>query len=328
MEAVMNNHVRSILRWPIYAGAMLVLIACNALGVGSSTLQQGILQLDNGIVKVQDPQGAWQPLAGDSTFQLVGTVESVEPWKVSGRTLQRNDATQIAQGIQVGDVVRVRGAVLGDDNWLAYSIEPAQGQEQTNQTQSVTIIGKITSVDPWVVNGIKLNVTSDTVINGDIQPGTLARVDILLQDDGTWEVLSISPMGDLPTTSGCATVNATVASVNGNQIQFLGWPTPVTVDTNLQPTADDNNGDEVVDLSTLKPGQQVLAIVCAAENNQFVITRLMLLNDDNDDNNEGNGGEKVLICHKPDKKGGHTISVGAAAVPAHMAHGDRMGACP
>ena len=34
------------------------------------------------------------------------------------------------------------------------------------------------------------------------------------------------------------------------------------------------------------------------------------------------GTEKVTICHK-----GKTITVGAPAVPAHLAHGDAMGPC-
>ena len=40
--------------------------------------------------------------------------------------------------------------------------------------------------------------------------------------------------------------------------------------------------------------------------------------------------DKVVICHippgKPDKA--KTISVGAAAVPAHLRHGDTLGPCP
>lgn len=32
---------------------------------------------------------------------------------------------------------------------------------------------------------------------------------------------------------------------------------------------------------------------------------------------------KVAICHK-----GHTLSVAEAAVAAHLAHGDTLGACP
>jgi hypothetical protein len=39
---------------------------------------------------------------------------------------------------------------------------------------------------------------------------------------------------------------------------------------------------------------------------------------------------KVLVCHRTHskKKPFHTISVAAAAVPAHLKHGDTLGACP
>jgi hypothetical protein len=326
------NNMNSTLRRTIlllgYVGILGFLLACTAIGIGSSAVQQGMLQLDQGVVKVQDPQGNWEPLAGTSTFELVGKLENTNPWTVAGRTLATNESTQIAQGLQVGDVVRVRGASLEDGTWLAYSIEPAG--EQPSQT--IILIGKVTSVNPWVINGITLNVTSDTVINGDIQPGMLVRVEILLQDDGTWEVISISPLGEVPTTSGCATVVATIEGVNGTQIKFLGWPEPVTVNT---PTSDGNGNDNYsnnvgVDITTLKPGQQVLVVVCVSGNNQLVITTIVIINnnDENDNNNETGGGDKVLVCHKPGKKGGHTLSISSSAVPAHLGHGDKLGACP
>lgn len=336
----MNIKKNSSLRWMFilgYLGIMGFLFACTAVAGGASTVEQGILQLDNGIVKVQDQEGNLEPLAGTSTFELVGKLENMSPWTVSGRTLGTNESTQVAQGLQVGDLVRVRGAALEDDTWLAYSIQPAE--EQPSQTQTVTLIGKVTSVDPWVVNGITLKTTADTVINGDIKPGMLVRVEILLLEDGTWEVVSISPLGDIPATSGCATVIATVVSVNGNQVQFEGWPTPVTVsdgtptdqatnegNNNDEENDDDENNEEGTDLTSLKPGQQVLAVVCT-ENGQVVITHITVLDDD-DGNDSGEGGEKVLICHKPDKKGGHTLSIAAPAVPAHLGHGDKLGPCP
>ena len=34
-----------------------------------------------------------------------------------------------------------------------------------------------------------------------------------------------------------------------------------------------------------------------------------------------------MLCHKPDKRGGHEIEVSKSALPAHMAHGDTEGAC-
>ena len=286
---------------------------------GSPNAQQATLQLDGDVVQVRDQDGGWTPVAGTSTFELVGSVESTEPWRVSGRTLETNQATRVGQDVQTGDLVLVRGAALDDDDWLAYSIEPAR--EQTDPV--VTLIGTVDSVDPWVVNGITLTVTGETVVEGDITPGTLVQVEILLLEDGTWEVIRIVPLGDLTDTSGCANVIATVVSVNGDQIQFLGWPTTVTFED------DDNaNENDDVDDRVVEPGQKVLAVVCVVNNRVVIVQVTVLDDDDGDDGEPSANGEKVLVCHKPDKKGGHTLSIASAAVPAHLGHGDRLGACP
>ena len=302
-----------------YLGTLIFILGCMTVMGGSPDTGQVTLQLDGDVVQVRDQDGGWTPVAGTSTFELVGSVESTDPWRVSGRTLETNQATRVGQGVQTGDLVLVRGAALNDDDWLAYSIEPAQ--EQTDPV--VTLIGTVDSVDPWVVNGITLNVTGETVVEGDILPGTLVQVEILLLEDGTWEVIRIVPLGDLTDTSGCANVIATVVSVSGDQIQFLGWPATVTF-------ADDDNANENddVDDRVIEPGQKVLAVVCVV-NNQVVIVQVSVLDDDDGDDGEpAANGEKVLICHKPDKKGGHTLSIASAAVPAHLGHGDRLGACP
>ena len=41
------------------------------------------------------------------------------------------------------------------------------------------------------------------------------------------------------------------------------------------------------------------------------------------------GEEKVVICHIPpgNPNNAHTITVGASAVAAHLAHGDTLGPC-
>ena len=50
---------------------------------------------------------------------------------------------------------------------------------------------------------------------------------------------------------------------------------------------------------------------------------------DPDDGGSPDSGHKVTICHIPPGNPGnaHTISVGAPAVPAHLAHGDHLGPC-
>jgi hypothetical protein len=359
----MNSNRKSALRWHLilsYLGIITLMLACVGTAVGSTSDQ--ILQIDDGVIEVKDENGDWTPLAGDATFELTGELESMDPWTVAGRTLETNESTQISEGLQVGDLVRVRGTVLDGETWVAYSIEPAE--EQTDPI--ITLIGTVDSVDPWVVNGIELNTTDTTEIQGDIQPGMIVRVQILLLEDGTWEVLSIAPLGDSTETPGCATVIATVVSVNGNEIQFLGWPTTVILQTNTSSTNDqenDNNENEIEnenenndnenanendnenendddeenenenenesgDVGNIQSGQTVLAVLCVSDNNILVIVNIIVLNTDDEGGNPSTGGEKVLVCHKPDKKGGHTLSISSSAVPAHLAHGDTLGPCP
>lgn len=322
----MNYKINPGLRWTFilgYLGVLFFLLGCMTLMGGSSDLQQGHLQLDNGVVRVQDEDGDWTPVAGDATFDLVGTVENTDPWTVAGRTLETNDSTQVASGLQAGDLVRVRGAVLEDDAWLAYSILPAE-----QQTDPVLIlIGIVESVDPWVVNGLTLNTTDETIIEGEINIGMLVRVEILLLEDGTWEVISIAPLGDFTESSGCATVIATVESVDGDQIRFLGWPTTVQVLEEAQNENSDENENNEENEVTVSPGEKVLAVVCVSDG-RIVIVQIVVLNVEDNGEDASGGGEKVLVCHKPNKKGGHTLSISSSAVPAHLGHGDTMGPCP
>jgi hypothetical protein len=336
----MNAKNKFMIRWrllAVYLGMVTVLLACTITGGGTQlNTDDALLRLEDGVIEVQDESGDWVPAAGESTFEMIGELQSTEPWAVAGTTFETRESTRIEEGLAAGDLVKVRGVILEDDTWVAYSIERVE--EQTNPT--IILIGQVTSIDPWVVNGITLNVTEDTVITGEIIPGMIVHVEILLLEDGTWEVIGIAPLGDFTETPGCATVVATVVSVNGNEIQFLGWPTTVTLGDASQ-TEDENDTDDGEDQDngnenedndeegggvTVSPGQTVLAVVCVSENGQLVIVQITILDADDDDTSEG--VEKVLVCHKPDKRGGHTISIAAPAVPAHLGHGDTLGPCP
>jgi RNA polymerase sigma factor (sigma-70 family) len=37
--------------------------------------------------------------------------------------------------------------------------------------------------------------------------------------------------------------------------------------------------------------------------------------------------EKVTVCHKPNGKNPHSITIARSALPAHLAHGDKLGPC-
>ena len=324
----MNMKNKSVVRWQLivgYLGILAMMLACMNIGVGAGSgtgtpnSDEVLIHLEDGVVKVQDDNGDWTPVAGDSAFDVTAPLESMDPWKVAGMTLETNESTRIEEGLQVGDLVRVRGTILENGTWLANSIERAD--EQIDPI--IILIGRVDSVDPWVVNGIQLNVTADTDIQGTITPGMFVRVEILLSPDGTWEVLSIAPLGEFEENPDCGTVVATVVSVEGNKIQLSGWPI-ITLGEDIK--IENDEGGE----GTLSPNQVVLIVVCPSGEGQIVIVQIIILNtgDNGTPVEGGEGGEKVLICHKPDKKGGHTISVSSSAVPAHLAHGDKLGPCP
>src|SRR5215207_5253278 len=322
---------KSVIRWPLiagYLGMVIVLFACTVVS-GATPVStaantdtadsNALLRLQGGAVEAQDENGNWAPVAGETTFEIVGVLQGTDPWAVTGNTFATRETTQIDEGLEPGDLVRVKGVILEDGMWLANSIEHAEEEEQTNPT--IILIGKVASIDPWVVNGITLNVTSDTVITGEIIPDMIVRVEILLLEDGTWEVLSITPLGDFTDVPGCATITAKVVSVNGNEIQFADWPA-ITLGEDV--IIESDAGGE----ATLSTDQTVLVVLCASEEGAIVITHIIILDTDDEGEPGAGGGEKVLVCHKPDKKGGHTLSIASAAVPAHLGHGDKLGACP
>ena len=321
-EEVMDTNNKLSPRWLLivgHLGVVMLMLACAAAGLGTASVEGGTLQVDNGVVEIVDDNGDQLPVAGDSTFELTTALESLDPWTVAGQTLETNESTDIEDGLQVGDLVHVRGLILDDGTWVAYSIERAE-EEETQPT--IVIIGVVSSVDPWIVNGITLNVTETTDIQGDITVGMLVRVEILLLPNGTWQVLSIAPLGDLTEVPECATVIATVVAVNGDQVQFLGWPS-VTLDEDVVIEGEDG-------AITLSPDQKVIAVVCPSEDGQIVIVQIIIINITPDDDGEAPAeGEKALVCHKPNnKKGGKTLSISTSAVPAHLGHGDTLGACP
>jgi len=135
----MNTHKKSVLRWHVLVSCLAILsltMACAGITLGSTSDEA--LQIEDGVVQVKDENGDWTPVAGSATFELVGELTSMDPWTVAGKTFETNELTQIADGLQVGDLVRVQGAVLEDDTWVAYSIQPAE--EQTDPT--IVLIGR------------------------------------------------------------------------------------------------------------------------------------------------------------------------------------------
>jgi hypothetical protein len=318
------------LRWLLFAsylGIMSLIVACLGGEILFANAAPGTLQVDGNVVEMVDENGDAIPVGSEATFDIVAKLESTDPWTVAGKVLETNDTTQIDEGLQVDDLVRARGLILEDGTWLAISIQKVEEQSEP----IIILIGKVETMDPWVVNGITLTVTDTTEIQGMLEVGMLVRVEILLHEDGTWEVLSITPLSAPTEIPDCTTVIATIVAVNGNEVQFLGWPITITLDENV--SIENNQGDEDenddeqsgVTNGILNSDQVVLVVICSSDNDQLMIVQIIILNAD--DESSSGSGDMVTVCHKPGKNQ-HTLTLPSSALPAHLGHGDTLGACP
>jgi hypothetical protein len=57
-------------------------------------------------------------------FEFIGVVASLDPWIVNGVELATANWTDIDEGIEVGDRVKVEGRILPGGTWLAEEIKP------------------------------------------------------------------------------------------------------------------------------------------------------------------------------------------------------------
>jgi len=153
-------------------------------------------------------------------FVIVGRVDNLDPWRVGGIEFTTDGETEIDEGIEVGDRVRVEGRILEDGTWLAREIEVLDEAKP----RRFHFVGIVSSINPWIVGGIPLTVDENTEIEGDVAVGDLVRVKgvTLGVPDGTWRAEKIKR---LERNRGCLNLSTAVRSVDANQIVLLDWQT-------------------------------------------------------------------------------------------------------
>src|ERR687891_1666710 len=99
----MNRKNKLGARWQFilgYLGILALMLACVTVGIGADQgtgtpgSDEVLIHLEDGVVEVQGENGDWTPVAGDSAFDVTAALESTNPWKVAGVTLQTNESTQ------------------------------------------------------------------------------------------------------------------------------------------------------------------------------------------------------------------------------------------
>lgn len=246
----------------------------------------------------------------ENKFEIAGPVKSMDPWVVAGVEFETNDATEIDDGIDAGDRVKVKGRILEDGHWLAEEIKLVE----EDQTLRFEFVGKVTGTSPWIIGGLTLAADEGTKIVGEITVGDFAKAKGKILPDGT---LLAKEIKRLDTGLGCLNTSALVIQVGAGRVALLNGQT-INLDDSVQIDGD------------LKPAAIVLIHFCIAEDGTIVIISvtvifqfdaLPIVTPTPDD------GEKVTICHKPSGNNPQTITVSPSAVGAHLRHGDTLGPC-
>lgn len=264
------------------------------------------------------PEGIWRAeaitrVAESGTFDFAGVVISTNPWNVSGVPFGVDAGTQIDDGIQTGNRVRVRGVVLPTGEWLAESIL----QYDQGQRHAIHFTARVETIDPWLIGGTLVTVDNHTQILGEIAVGDLVSVRGNLLPGG--EVVA-NKIILVAADSTCTLTVGTVAAFDGQTLSLLDGQTIV-----LPP-------ELVLDVD-LAVNDTIVIETCPDDDGLPIITGLTLLEEGDqvttDTSGSGDQGQ-VVICHIPsgDLSRARTLSVAASAVDSHLAHGDLLGPCP
>ncbi len=255
------------------------------------------------------------------TFEFVGTLESIDPWRAGGIAFVVESWTEVEEGLAVGDRVQVEGQIREDGTWVAFEVKRVSEKYRLR----FVFFGGVEEIDPWVVGGVAIVVDGETAIAPDVGVGSFVRVELELLPDGTWRTVSIVPVEGPGWGMGCIVMTGMVVSFEGNELQLEGWPLLVL--------------DEDVEIEgELEPGSVVRFQICFAEDMSFKVIYVVVVEEPEPPEPPTppapppgpppDEGDVVTVCHKPGGKNPHTLTIPRSALPAHLGHGDTLGSCP
>ena len=126
------------------------------------------------------------------TVIFVGTVDSIDPWIVSGISLETDDDTEIEPGIVVSDTVQVTAVILPDGTFLAKTIELIADDAFpigcfTIATTIIGISGNVVTLEGLPA----ITLDDDIEVEGDLAPNTIIIITLCVSEDGTITIITI-----------------------------------------------------------------------------------------------------------------------------------------
>ncbi len=251
-------------------------------------------------------------------FEITGPVESIDPWKVAGVEFETAAWTEIDEDIQIGGRVKVKGRILEDGTWVADEIELIE----EGQGLRFEFVGKVTSADPWVIGGVPVATDENTEIAEGIEVGDIVRVEGTIQPDGALLAEKISPVENL---LSCFDISTLVSNVTAGQVILVNGQV-IQLDGSVQVEGD------------IEPAAVVLIHICIMEDGKSVVISIIVIFQLDAlptttpaptlaPTAPSGGDDQVTICHKPDGKNPHTLTVPQSALGGHLGHGDTLGPC-
>jgi hypothetical protein len=123
--------------------------------------------------------------------EFTARVESIgtESWIVGGLEVFLEADTEVAPGIQTGDMVKVHAFVAEDGRLIAREIEPA-GQDDELEFEAVGIVEAI-SPESWMIAGVEYLITPFTEIEDVVAVGDTVEIEARRESDGSLTALEI-----------------------------------------------------------------------------------------------------------------------------------------
>ena len=143
-----------------------------------------------------DAQGIWVAYEVHRLEQthivLVGNVLSIDPWVVSGITLNVDEETAIAEGITLGMLVRVEILPLQDGAWKILSIQPLEGYAWEMGCRFITatvvnVDGNQIQMENWPT----LTMDEDVEIEGELSAHSVIQIQICFNEDMSVSIVYI-----------------------------------------------------------------------------------------------------------------------------------------
>ncbi len=222
--------------------------------VGDVVKVEGVILADDtwlaGEIKLADEE---------ARFEFTGSVDNIDPWVVAGIPFETDEFTEIDDGIEPGELVYVEGQILADGTWLATEIRLLADEDLT-----FNFIGTVDSIDPWVISGLPIAVDENTLIDDEIEIGSLVRVRGLILPNGEWLATLIVRLDRDDDPVGCYSVTTVVVSISGNVITLEGLP-PVTL------------ADDLVVTGDLEVDAIITVSVCAHHDGAIIIVSIVVI---------------------------------------------------